>query len=62
MYGAPPFYNKDHEIMFKDIQKRPVFFDDSKAMVSKGGKDIILKLLNKNPIMRLGAGGSKEIK
>jgi hypothetical protein len=58
IFGAPPFYNRDQEKMFKDIQNRPLFFDDSKVNLSIEGKKILTGLLQKNPNERLGAKGA----
>jgi hypothetical protein len=58
IFGTPPFYNRDQEKMFKDIQNRPLFFDDSKVNLSIEGKKIVTGLLQKNPNERLGAKGA----
>lgn len=49
IYGTPPFYNRDHEKMFQDILNRELYFDDSKVEASPEAKDLIKKLLKKDP-------------
>ncbi|KAI3379343.1 hypothetical protein SNEBB_003168 [Seison nebaliae] len=61
LYGLPPFYSQDTHKMYHDtLHKEPKFFDTC----SKEARDIIAKLLNKNPDNRLGSGsaGTENIK
>ena len=48
--------------MYKDILKRELFFDNSKAEVSQEGKDLIRGLLTKDSDKRLGTKDEKEIR
>lgn len=53
MYGLPPFYNKQQNLMFKLIKEGELNFSE-KVTVSKEGKDFISKMLVRNPDDRLG--------
>jgi len=58
LYGAPPFYLKNRQKMFKDIVFKPLEFPSSKN-VSEACKNILKGLLDKNPKDRLGCRGWK---
>ena len=57
--GVPPFYSAGREDLFEKIKfeqpRIPVTF-------SASGKDILLKLFEKDPTKRLGANGAKDVK
>eukprot|EP00049_Salpingoeca_infusionum_P017562 m.353468 g.353468 ORF g.353468 m.353468 type:complete len:471 (+) comp16770_c0_seq1:146-1558(+) len=53
MCGHLPFYNRNHEILFDLILHEPIRLPDH---LSAQAKDILSKLLNKNPMERLGGG------
>jgi RAC serine/threonine-protein kinase len=53
MCGHLPFYNRNHEILFDLILREPIRLPDH---LSADAKDILAKLLNKNPAERLGGG------
>ena len=55
--GHPPFYSTDRKKMFEDIKNREVKFYD---FHSSAAKDLIEKLLEKDPEKRLGS--AEEIK
>jgi len=57
--GNPPFYNDNVNVMYEKILYAAPKFPPS---ISDSAKDIISKLLEKDPSRRLGAGGSVEIK
>ncbi|KAI1658118.1 protein kinase [Daldinia decipiens] len=58
--GLPPFYDEDHSKIRQKILSQPVRFPDSFAPIAK---DMITKLLNRNPKQRLGANeGASEVK
>ena len=58
MIGIPPFYNKNQHALYQYISTKEVIFPDPKKyniIISSEAKDIILKLLRKKPVDRLGA-------
>jgi len=61
LVGIPPFYNKDKEAMYDKILRSELKFPRGLSQVAK---DIIRKLLNRDPTKRLGVGpgGAEEIK
>ena len=54
MHGLPPFYSNNITVMYKRIIKDVVRWK-SNVDISNESKDIIVKLLNKNPNKRLGS-------
>lgn len=58
--GHLPFYNRNHEVLFDLIMHEDIRLPDH---LSPSAKDILTKLLDKNPNTRLGggAGDSKEL-
>ena len=62
LYGYPPFYVKNVNTMYNMIRKSPVKFSEE-VEPSEDMKDIIQKLLDKDPNKRLGnLKGIEEIK
>lgn len=65
LVGVPPFFHKNQYRMFFLIKESPCIFPDEKAYgikISEKGKDLIQKLLTKNPAKRIGTkGGIQEI-
>ena len=60
--GIPPFYNENLDKTYDMIQHGAVRFP-KKIFISDEAKDIILRLLEKNPKNRLGSqSGIEEIK
>ncbi|MES1922463.1 hypothetical protein MHBO_003978, partial [Bonamia ostreae] len=55
MVGYPPFYNKDTNEMYKMIQSAEVKYP---KFLSKVAKDLISRLVEKDPKNRLGSGPS----
>lgn len=54
MFGIPPFYSSNVQMMYKKaVRESPVFKPGIK--ISDEAKDIINKLLTKDPVTRLGA-------
>ncbi len=43
MYGIPPFYSTNHNLMYESIQKNEVHFPEQ-VSTSKEGKDFIRKV------------------
>ena len=64
LVGIPPFYHHKQHRMFRMIRKNSVNFPDSKHgfTISDQAKDLMNKLLIKDPNARLGKqGGMQEI-
>lgn len=59
MYGIPPFYSTNHNLMYESIQKNDVHFPEQ-VSTSKEAKDFIRKCLLKDPKQRLGSVGDIE--
>ncbi|KID85465.1 serine/threonine-protein kinase gad8 [Metarhizium guizhouense ARSEF 977] len=59
--GLPPFYNEETNEMYRKILSEPLSFPGN-DVVPPAAKDLLTKLLNRNPAERLGANGSAEIK
>lgn len=57
--GLPPFYDENTNEMYRKILSEPLHFSD---VVPPAAKDLLTKLLNRDPKERLGANGSAEIK
>ena len=54
IFGIPAFYNQNRKVMYQKIVKEEVVFR-SNVTISDLGKDIILKLLEKDQLKRLAA-------
>jgi serum/glucocorticoid-regulated kinase 2 len=59
--GLPPFYDENTNEMYRKILGDPLHFP-SHDIVPPAAKDLLTKLLNRDPAKRLGANGSSEIK
>lgn len=59
--GLPPFYDENTNEMYRKILSEPLHFPD-KDIMPPAAKDLLTKLLNRDPQQRLGANGSAEIK
>ena len=59
--GVPPFYDEDTNEMYRKILSDPLHFPGAEV-VPPAAKDLLTKLLNRNPSERLGAKGASEIK
>lgn len=59
LVGIPPFYDDDKEQLYYNVQNEPVTLPDD---ISEEAKDLIIKLLEKNPKKRLGYNGAWEVK
>lgn len=59
--GMPPYYSTNKEVLYSNIKNGALKLP---ASMSDNAKDLIVQLLNRNPITRLGAGptGAEEIK
>ena len=60
LYGIPPFHDEKIERCFDLITSANIRFP-SKIKLTSSTKDIIIKLLRKNPIERLGKGELEQI-
>ncbi|OWZ05574.1 AGC protein kinase [Phytophthora megakarya] len=56
--GLPPWYSQNRDEMHKQVLRSPLSFPD---FISKEAKDLLRKLLSRNPVNRLGSlhGGSE---
>ncbi|KEZ40571.1 Serine/threonine-protein kinase gad8 [Scedosporium apiospermum] len=59
LMGLPPFYDENTNEMYRKILSEPLHFPTD---IPAAAKDLLTKLLNRNPDERLGANGSAEIK
>ncbi|KAJ4300130.1 Serine/threonine-protein kinase [Collariella sp. IMI 366227] len=59
--GLPPFYDENTNEMYRKILSEPLHFPNHEV-VPPAAKDLLTKLLNRDPQQRLGANGSAEIK
>jgi serum/glucocorticoid-regulated kinase 2 len=57
--GLPPFYDENTNEMYRKILTEPLHFPD---IVPPAAKDLLARLLDRDPEQRLGAKGSAEIK
>ena len=59
--GAPPYFSSNRDLMFQNIQKATLRFPKG---TSPAAKDLMTKLLERDPVSRLGSGvsGSEEVK
>lgn len=57
--GLPPYYDENHEIMYKKILSEPLRFPSD---MSSDARDILRGLLTRDPSQRLGVNGAEEIK
>jgi protein-serine/threonine kinase len=62
IYATTPFKGKERNDTFVNIRQLPVYFRDS-PRVSSAGKDIVIRLLDKDERTRLGSrSGASEVK
>jgi len=61
--GYPPFYAETHPRLYQLIQRGRFKFDDEDwSKISDGAKDLIKRLLTKNPQVRISAKDAKRHK
>uniref|UniRef100_T1IL53 Non-specific serine/threonine protein kinase n=1 Tax=Strigamia maritima TaxID=126957 RepID=T1IL53_STRMM len=58
VYGLPPFYSRDTPEMYDNILNKPIRL---RTNISVAARDILLKLLQKNPDMRLGSSDADVV-
>ena len=59
--GLAPFVDEDTAAMFKNIQKSKLSKPQADIPITKECFDLLEKLLNKDPLKRLGNNGYQEI-
>ncbi|KAK6337710.1 hypothetical protein TWF696_001193 [Orbilia brochopaga] len=59
--GLPPFYDENTNEMYRKILQDPLVFPGPE-IVPQDARDLLEKLLNRDPTKRLGANGAAEIK
>lgn len=59
--GLPPFYDENTNEMYRKILQEPLTFP-SHDIVPPAARDLLTKLLDRDPQRRLGANGAAEIK
>ncbi|KAI9839248.1 MAG: hypothetical protein M1819_003242 [Sarea resinae] len=59
--GLPPFYDENTNEMYRKILTEPLHFPGPE-IVPPAAKDLLIKLLDRNPNTRMGANGAAEIK
>ncbi|KAH0544266.1 hypothetical protein FGG08_001529 [Glutinoglossum americanum] len=59
--GLPPFYDENTNEMYRKILQDPLHFPGPE-IVPQTAKDLLTKLLDRNPSTRLGVNGAAEIK
>lgn len=59
--GLPPFYDENTNTMYRKILQEPLSFPGPEV-VPPAARDLLTRLLDRNPQNRLGANGAAEIK
>jgi serum/glucocorticoid-regulated kinase 2 len=59
--GLPPFYDENTNEMYRKILQEPLTFPNS-DIVPPAARDLLTRLLDRDPVRRLGANGAAEIK
>ncbi|CAG7926046.1 unnamed protein product [Penicillium olsonii] len=59
--GLPPFYDENVNEMYRKILQEPLTFPSS-DIVPPAARDLLTRLLDRDPVRRLGANGAAEIK
>lgn len=59
LVGVPPYYSDNIEKLYENIQSGPIQFPKHMSPVAR---DLISKLMIRNPMTRLGFNGAQEIK
>ncbi|KAJ0421777.1 kinase-like domain-containing protein [Aspergillus carlsbadensis] len=59
--GLPPFYDENTNDMYRKILQEPLTFPSS-DIVPPAARDLLTRLLDRDPHRRLGANGAAEIK
>ena len=59
--GLPPFYDENTNVMYRKILQEPLSFPGPEV-VPPAARDLLSRLLERDPQTRLGANGAAEIK
>lgn len=59
--GLPPFYDENTNVMYRKILQEPLSFPGPEV-VPPAARDLLSRLLERDPQARLGASGAAEIK
>ena len=59
--GLPPFYDENTNVMYRKILQEPLSFPGPEV-VPPAARDLLSRLLERDPQARLGANGAAEIK
>ena len=59
LVGIPPYYDNDRDVLFYNIINEDL---EIPSYVSREARDLIVRLMDRNPITRLGTNGAQEIK
>lgn len=59
--GLPPFYDENTNEMYRKILTEPLHFPGPEV-VPPAARDLLMRLLDRNAVRRLGANGAAEIK
>lgn len=65
LVGLPPFYSENTNEMYRKILSDPLRFPDPQVdgvSVSPSAQALLVRLLERDPLKRLGANGAEEIK
>lgn len=60
--GLPPFYDENTNEMYRKILTEPLHFPTDERIMPEAARDLLKKLLNRNPEERLGSKGAEYIK
>jgi serum/glucocorticoid-regulated kinase 2 len=59
--GLPPFYDEHTNNMYTKILQEPLTFP-SQDIIPAAARDLLMRLLDRDPQRRLGANGAADIK
>jgi len=59
LVGIPPYYDNDRDVLFYNIINEDL---ELPSHISKEAIDLIVRLMDRNPVTRLGTNGADEIK
>jgi serine/threonine protein kinase len=59
LVGIPPYYDNDRDVLFYNIIHEDL---EIPSYISKTARDLIVRLMDRNPITRLGSNGADEVK
>lgn len=59
LVGIPPYYDNDRDVLFYNIINEDL---EIPSYISKEARDLIVLLMDRNPVTRLGTNGALEIK